>query len=150
MTAPYKSIMDIEFKLIEKDHIKVILPLLKQHDPSIPGSVLSARLLEMLEKGYECLGIYQDSELIGLCGIWVLVKYYVGRHIELDNVYIKEGYRDLNIGKKLNSWLEDFALSRDCEAIELNCYSHNMKGRNFWETNEYQPIGIHYQKKLNS
>lgn len=40
-------------------------------------------------------------------------------------------YRGLGIGKKLDAWLKNFALSRDCEAIELNCYIKNEKGRNF-------------------
>lgn len=57
-------------------------------------------------------------------------------------------YRGLGIGKKLDAWLKNFALSRDCEAIELNCYIKNEKGRNFWEANGYMPIGMHYQKKL--
>jgi len=140
--------MEIKFKLIEKSNIEVILPLLHELDPSISEIVLKARLSEMVEKEYECVGIYSENELIGICGIWTLVKYYVGRHIEPDNVYIKVGYRGLGIGNKLDAWLKNFALSRGCEAIELNCYIKNEKGRYFWEANGYMPIGMHYQKKL--
>ncbi len=140
--------MNIKIKLIEKNNIALILPLLYQLDSSISEIVLRGRLLEMIEKGYQCAGIYHDDELIGICGLWILIKYYVGRHLELDNVYIKPEYRDQGIGKKLDAWLKEFALSRGCEAIELNCYVNNEKGRNFWESNEYNPIGIHYQKKL--
>ncbi len=72
----------------------------------------------------------------------------MGRHIEIDNVFIKEEHRSLGIGKQLNNWLKNFALSRDCEAIELNCYINNKTGNYFWNSNEYLPIGLHYQKKL--
>ncbi len=77
-----------------------------------------------------------------------MVKYYVGRHIEPDNVYIKPTYRNQGIGKALDAWLKDFALLRGCKAIEMNCYMKNEKGRSFWESNDYVPIGIHYQKKF--
>ncbi|NOT84027.1 MAG: GNAT family N-acetyltransferase [Methylococcaceae bacterium] len=140
--------MTIQFKFIEKSNMAIILPLLHELDPSIPEALLKARLAEMLERGYECVGIYSEEELIGLCGIWTLVKYYVGKHIEPDNVYIKTAHRNQGIGKALNAWLKNLALSRGCEAIELNCYAKNELGRAFWESNGYLPIGIHYQKKL--
>ncbi|MCK5666747.1 MAG: GNAT family N-acetyltransferase [Thiotrichaceae bacterium] len=119
--------MEIKFKLIEQNNIEVILPLFYQLDSSISKPVLKTRLSEMIEKGYEC--------------VW--------RHLEPDNVDIKPEYRDQGIGNKLDAWLKEFALSRGCEAIELNCYLKNEKGRNYWESNEYNPIGMHYQKKLN-
>lgn len=140
--------MEPKFKLIEKNNIEIILPLLEELDPSISKVVLKVRLSEMVAIGYECIGIYCKDELIGICGIWTLVKYYVGKHIEPDNVYIKTKYRGLGIGRKLDSWLKAFALSRGCQAIELNCYIKNEKGRGYWELNDYTPIGIHYQKKL--
>lgn len=142
--------MEIEFKLIEKDNMAIILPLFYQLDPSISKPVLNARLSKMIEKGYECVGIYHKDELVGICGLRILIKYYVGRHLEPDNVYIKPEYRKQGVGKKLDAWLKEFALSRRCMAIELNCYIKNEKGRHYWESNEYEAIGMHYQKKLNS
>ena len=70
----------------------IILPLLYELDSSIPETVLKARLSEMIEKDYECVGIYNNGVLIGICGLWILIKYYVGRHLELDNVYIMPEY----------------------------------------------------------
>ena len=78
--------------------------------------------------------------------LWV----YIGKHIEPDNVYIKANYRDLGVGRKLDSWLKDLAMSRGCIAIELNCYIKNKKGNDFWEANDYKAIGVHYQNKLES
>ncbi|KAF3978564.1 MAG: GNAT family N-acetyltransferase [Methylococcales symbiont of Iophon sp. n. MRB-2018] len=140
--------MENKFKLIDKTGIEVILPFLKKLDSSIPDIVLKTRLSEMVENGYECVGIYKGDELIGICGIWTLVKYYIGKHIEPDNVYIQPKHRNLGIGSQLNTWLKNFALSRGCEAVELNCYIKNEEGMRFWEANEYLPIGMHYQKKL--
>ncbi len=140
--------MEITFKLIDAGHIEVIIPLLSELDSSIPYSVLNNRLSEMVKQGYECVGIYKENELIGICGIWTLVKYYVGKHIEPDNVFIKPEFRNLGIGQQLSDWLKEFACSRGCEAIELNCYLKNENGQHFWKANGYVAIGMHYQKKL--
>ncbi len=142
--------MDVKFKLIEKANIEIILPLLNELDPSIPEEVLSLRLSEMVKSGYECIGIFNERKIIGICGIWTLVKYYIGKHIEPDNVYIRANYRGLGVGRKLDSWLKNLAVSRGCKVIELNCYIKNKKGNEFWEANGYKAIGMHYQKKLES
>ncbi|MCK5829598.1 MAG: GNAT family N-acetyltransferase [Methylococcales bacterium] len=142
--------MEPNFKLIDKANIEIILPLLHQLDSSIPKFALETRLSEMVENGYVCLGIYLEDELIGICGIWKLIKYYVGRHLELDNVYIKEEYRYVGFGKQLDTWLKNYAISCGYDAIELNCYIHNEQGNKYWIANGYNPIGIHYQKKLDN
>jgi GNAT superfamily N-acetyltransferase len=140
--------VEIEFRLIDKSEMGVIVPLLSELDSSIPEAILQARLEEMVTRGYECVGLYADKELIGICGLWTLVKYYVGRHIEPDNVYIKPAFRGLGIGTQLDEWLINFATERGCDAIELNCYVSNETGQRYWEANNYDGIGIHYQKQL--
>ena len=142
--------MNIHFELIEQSQMQTILPLFHELDPSIPIHILETRLSDMLKKGYECVGIYDGSRLIGMCGIWELVKYYVGKHIEPDNVYIQPEFQGLGIGKQLEAWLQNFALSRGCVAIELNCYLKNESGRKFWEMSDYQALAMHYQKKLSA
>ena len=140
--------MNIEFSLIDPAEMNVILPLLMELDPSIEKEVLEIRLSQMLVQGYECVGVYDEGNLIGICGIWMLVKYYVGKHIEPDDVFIKPAYRGKGIGEQLQLWLEQLAISRDCEALELNCYIANEAGCRFWEFVGYHKLGIHYRKKL--
>ena len=62
--------------------------------PPAPAEVLKTRLSAMVKNGYECAGIYKELELIGICGIWTLVKYYIGKHIEHGNVYIQPARRN--------------------------------------------------------
>jgi len=140
--------MEPEIRLIDPDRMTTIIPLLMELDPAIPESVLRGRLGDMLELGYECAGIYKDKELIGICGLWMLAKYYIGKHLEPDNVYIKPAHRGEGLGSKLDAWLQDLARSRGCTAVELNCYLQNEAGLKFWETTGYRSIGIHFQKKL--
>ena len=140
--------MSIEFKLIDSSEMACIVPLLMELDSDIPQQIIEDRLDLMLERGYECAGIYDGSELVGICGIWTLVKYYVGKHLEPDNVYLRPAYRGQGIGASLQAWLEDLAASRNCEALELNCYVVNTAGCEFWESVGYSQLGVHYQKMV--
>ncbi len=77
------------------------------------------------------------------------MKYYSGKHLEPDHVYIKPEFRNNGIGKQLNGWLVQYARQQGCEAIELNCYMENEGGQRFWQDNGYNVIGLHYSKTMN-
>lgn len=138
----------IEIKLIASNQIFSIIPLLQTLDSTIAESALKNRLTEMVEQGYQCVGIYSGDKLIGICGLWILTKYYVGKHIEPDNVVILEEYRGNGLGKQLMAWIYDYAKAQGCKASELNCYLTNEKGQQFWEKEGYKKIGYHYQRAI--
>ena len=140
----------IEIKLIAADQIFSIIPLLHSLNPVISESVLRQRLSEMIGQGYRCAGMYSSDNLIGICGLWIITKYYVGKHIEPDNVVILESYRTKGLGKQLMAWVYDYAKSQGCIASELNCYVTNEKGQAFWEKEGYKKIGYHYQRPIES
>lgn len=75
-------------------------------------------------------------------------KFYVGKHIEPDNVVIAEKYRNQNLGTKMIAWLENYAKQNGCTASELNCYVNNDKGIKFWIEQGYKIIGFHFQKGI--
>jgi len=134
--------------LIASNQIFSIIPLLQTLDSTIAESALKNRLTEMVEQGYQCVGIYSHDKLIGICGLWILTKYYVGKHIEPDNVVILEEYRGNGLGKQLMAWIYDYAKAQGCIASELNCYLANEKGQQFWEKEGYKKIGYHYQRAI--
>ena len=141
-------VTSIEIKLIASDQIFTIIPLLQTLNPAISETVLRGRIIEMVGQGYRCAGIYSDENLIGICGLWILTKYYVGKHIEPDNVIILEEYRSNGLGKQLMAWVYDYAKSQGCIASELNCYITNDQGQLFWEKEGYKKIGYHYQRAI--
>lgn len=136
------------FKLIPKEEMSAIIPLLMKLDQSIDEKILKERLPEMIDHNYLCLGIYHEGQLIGMSGFWLLNKYYVGKHLEPDNVFILEEYRSAGIGHQLVQWLENYAREKGCRALELNCYIKNEKGCKFWEREGFTRLGIHYQKRI--
>ena len=136
------------YQLIPKENIFSIIPLLQILNDAISEEVLKERLTEMIEKGYECVGVYEDDQLIGMCGLWILTKYYVGRHLEPDNVMILPEYRGKGIGEKMMQWVYEYGRSQGCIASELNCYVTNSAGQKFWANEGYRILGFHYQRKL--
>lgn len=140
--------MTTEIKLIPTDNLISIIPLIKLLNPSLPESTLKIRLEEMIGQGYQCAGLYFDNQLVGVCGLWMMTKFYVGKHIEPDNVYILPEYRRQGLAKQLLGWVYDYAKTKGCIASELNCYVANGMGNAFWEQEGFAKIGYHYQKQL--
>ncbi|MCK8520335.1 GNAT family N-acetyltransferase [Aquimarina sp. D1M17] len=135
-------------KLINRNKVQIIIPLLKKLNPTIPAKTLSNRLQDMLKMNYECVGVYDGEKLIGISGMWFLTKYYIGKHVEPDNVFVLPEYQGKGIGKLLIEWILDYARSKGCEASELNCYLGNEEGHKFWKSQGYELIAYHYQKKI--
>ncbi len=140
--------MTTEIKLIQKYKLVSIIPLIQLLNPNVPETTLTIRLEEMIAQGYQCAGLYLDKQLIGICGIWIMTKFYIGKHIEPDNVYILPEYRKLGFGKRLLEWVQEYGKAQGCTASELNCYVNNETGNRFWEQEGFAKIGYHYQKPL--
>ena len=135
-------------KLIPEKEIEMILPLLEQLNPNIGIEILKERLKSMVQSNYECVGVFHKNRLIGISGLWFLTKYYVGKHVEPDNVYIFPEYQDKGVGTMMLNWIFEYAKTKGCEASELNCYAKNKNGQKFWAKQGYELIAYHYQKKL--
>ncbi len=135
-------------QLIPSAEIESIIPLLMILDPNMQPDTLSSRLTEMIQHNYQCVGVYDGDKLIGISGIWVLYKYYMGKHIEPDNVCILPEYRDKGVGELMIKWIYDYAVDIGCNGLELNCYVTNSRGVKFWHNHGYRIVGFHFQQKL--
>lgn len=140
----------VKVRLLKQDELHLAPPFYKQLSPHIAMETLESRLTEMVEQGYRCAGLFltQNGELIGICGLWILTKYYVGRHIEPDNLIILPQHRSKGYGEVLMNWVFEYGKKEGCTSSELNCYTENKKGNAFWEKLGYEKIANHYQKKL--
>lgn len=138
--------MDIH--LIRNEDMLSIVPLLELLNPGLPVPVIVERVTEMLARGYQCAGAFHEGELIAICGLWILTKVYVGRHIELDNVVVHPACRVKGVGRQLVDWALAYGREQGCVTAELNCYIANEPGQRFWDKTGFQKIGYHYQVKL--
>ena len=139
-----------ELKLIPYEEMESIIPLVIQLNlGKLPEETLKSRLKDMLKMGgYQCIGVYDNTQLIACCGFWVLNKLYAGKHLEPDNVFVETNYRSAGVGELMMNWLFDYAKSIDCVGVEVNCYRHNEKGKKFWERQGFEALGYHMIKKF--
>ena len=140
---------DFQIGFIPKENMNEILPLVQMlNNYKVPVETLKKRLQDMLMDGYQCLGAYDKEVLIGICGVWILNKLYVGKHLEPDNVFVLPEYRSSGVGKLMLDQVLNYALEIGCNTAEINCYINNEKGVRFWNKQGYKAIGYHMQKVL--
>lgn len=139
---------NITFKLIPSDQILTALPLLMLLNKDEEEEVLSERLIEMSAQNYECVGVYDEKDLIGIAGLWFQTRHYSGRSIEPDHVIIDDSYRNQGIGKQLFDWIDKYAKDKGCEAVELNTYVRNTASHKFYYNEGFEILGFHFVKRI--
>lgn len=143
--------MESQFHIqwIPTEQLDSILPLaFLLNGEKISMDVLRSRLQEMIPMGYQCVGVYDEGQLIGICGVWLLNKLYVGKHVEPDNVIIDPAYQGKGIGNLMMEFVFNYAKEIGCEGAEVNCYKTNTKGMKYWQSHGYQPLAYHLFKSF--
>ena len=138
----------ITIKIISKEEIFEIVPLLKQLNKLTPTELLKSRLLEMVEQNYECAVMYDKNKLIGICGIWYMTRHYIGKSMEVDHVVMDRSCRGKGLGRVFFEWIYNHAKSKGCEASELNAYTNNPKSHKIYYNDGYDIYGFHFLKVL--
>jgi len=135
-------------KQIDKENILSIVPLLKTLNTKTPEDLMKERLLEMVQQNYECIGLFDEEKLIGICGIWFMTRHYIGKSAEVDHVVIDETYRNKGLGKFFFTWIHNHLKKKGCNATELNAYVQNTKSHKFYYNEGYDIYGFHMVKIL--
>ena len=143
--------MAFEFKILNPVHIHTVIPLMQKFtENKFSDEVLKQRFSEMVTQNYECAGIYDEDQLIGITGLWYCTRHYSGKSVEVDHVYIDDAYQGKGLGKQFFSWIYEYVRSRGCEAVELNTYVQNYPSHKFYYNEGFQILGYHFLKRLNS
>ncbi|MDO6813785.1 GNAT family N-acetyltransferase [Tenacibaculum soleae] len=141
--------MNINFKPINKKNILIILPLLRKLNTTTPDDILKERIIEMATYNtYECVGIFDNDKLIGICGLWYSTRHYIGKSVEPDHVIIDDTYRGKNLGKQFFSWIYEYTKAKGCEVAELNTYTGNRKSHKFYCNEGFDIYGFHFVKVM--
>ncbi|WP_299782764.1 GNAT family N-acetyltransferase [uncultured Formosa sp.] len=137
------------FKQLQKEELPKIIPLMQKFTQNKHSDdLLFERFSEMFDQNYECIGLYYDDILIGICGLWFSTRHYIGRSVELDHVYIDETYRNKGLGKQFFTWIYEYAKGKGCEAAELNTYVQNFPSHKFYYNEGFNILGYHFLKKM--
>lgn len=140
--------MAIVFRELGRGEFPAILPLVEQANPKIPAGTLRARLQAMLGSDYRCIGGFDGAELVAICGMWPGTKFYCGRYLELDNLFVLEAYRRQGLGSQLFRWVEELARREGVEALMLDTYVTNTASHKFYYREGYEIVGYHFWKRL--
>ncbi|MGF1557568.1 MAG: GNAT family N-acetyltransferase [Flavobacteriaceae bacterium] len=141
---------NFKIQLIAEEQMETIIPLVFElNGGKIPMVILKERLQAMLNTGgYQCIGAYDANDLVGICGLWILNKLYVGKHVEPDNVFVKKEYRSRGVGQLMMDWLFAYAKEIGCIGSEVNCYKANDRANAFCERLGYESKGFRLIKKF--
>lgn len=139
---------DINIRELRPDELSDILPLAVLANPKIPPATLAERLNAMRDSPYRCIGAFDGSQLVGICGMWPGTKFYCGKYLELDNLFVLEAYRRQQLGQRLFHWVEQLARAEGVEALMLDTYVTNTASHKFYYREGYEIIGYHFWKRL--
>lgn len=141
--------MAFSFKIIDKSDINSIVPLVqKLTNYKYSDEILKERFAEMVTQNYECAGIYDGEKLIGISGMWYCTRHYAGKSMEVDHVFIDDGYRSLGLGKQFFSWIYEYVKAKGYNSVELNTYVQNYPSHKFYYNEGFEILGYHFFKKL--
>ena len=141
--------MSITYKIVQKEEIDFVLPLVYDlNKETISIDVLKSRFKEMINQNYECAGIFDGDDLIGITGLWFCTRHYTGKSVELDHVYIKPEYRNQGLGKQFMDWITSYCTNKGCESVELNTYVSNYPSHKFYYNEGMEIWGYHFFKHL--
>lgn len=139
---------NLSIKVISKDKILSIVPLLVKLNGKTPNKILMSRVLEMSNQNYECIGLYHTDHLIGICGLWYSTRHYIGKTAEVDHVIIDTNFRNKGLGRQFFDWIYKHLLEKGCDASELNTFVDNKKSHRFYCNEGYDIYGFHMVKIL--
>ena len=137
-------------RVISKENILSIIPLLEKLNDKTPNNILIDRVLEMSTQNYECIGLYQSDRLIGICGLWYTTRHYIGKTAEVDHVIIESNSRNKGLGRLFFTWIYKYLIEKGCDATELNTFVDNKKSHRFYCNEGYDIYGFHMVKVLRS
>ena len=143
------SIKDKNFiiRLLEEKEMVQMFPLIEILNEKMSYELFSERLKLIIDtNNYQCVGIFDDKNLVACAGLWQLAKFYIGKHLEVDNVAVLAEYQNYGLGTALMTWVEDYAQQQNCVAVELNAYIANEKAHKFYFNRNYKIMGFHFRK----
>jgi len=139
----------MKFKQLNIENILAMMPLAQLLNPNLGEETLHQRQRDMFKHThYHCFGLYHNAELIALSSAWSTTRLYSGKQLELDNVVVLPKLRSKGIGNLFMQMIENWALERGYQTIELNSYVENTASHKFYNRRSYKILGHHFQKRL--
>lgn len=142
--APTVTIIELK----SKAEFSAIYPLIKQINQDMKKSEFNQMLKDMMAQGYRCVGAYKGKKLVGVCGLWIITRFWCGRYIEIDNLVVDKNMRSKGIGALLLKWVEKEAKKQKAHHIGAASYSTEGEAHRFYFKEKFIILGFYFARKL--
>lgn len=117
--------------------------------PDIFINLSDDTLKEDLIKGFEefeYLIAIENEKVVGYLAYKIKVKH--SKKLHVDQLIVTEANRRKGIGKKLMDYAEQIANKKNCDRLELDCWTFNQNALNMYEKIGFDRQRIMYEKKI--
>ena len=126
---------------IELKDLEQVFELLNElYENKIEYSIFVEKYKESLKNAnfYEIVAV-EDNKVVGVLISQIINRLAKKRNILfIDDLIVNEKYRNLGIGKKLIQDATDYAISKNCEAVELTSMISNINAHRVYENNGFE------------
>ena len=138
--------MPVRIRALSSSEMPKLYPLIRLLNPSMKKTVFLKRLKTMVPQGYQAIGAFDNTRLIGCSGFWVGTRFWCGKQIDIDNFVVHPDYRGKRVGTRLLAWLERYAKKVQCDLMVLDVYTSNHLAHRFYFDYGFTATGYHMTK----
>lgn len=135
--------------LTQKAEMLAHLDIVKQLYPDFTVEKYGTLLDEMLKANYQQVIVTKNNKTIALTGVWIGIKLWSGKYIEIDSFVVDEDFRGQKIGDILIKEVHKIAEKEGANQIVLDAFTTNFTAGKFYINHGFQPKGFHFVKILN-
>ena len=136
---------------IELKDLEQVFELLNElYENKIEYSIFVEKYKESLKNAnfYEIVAV-EDNKVVGVLISQIINRLAKKRNILfIDDLIVNEKYRNLGIGKKLIQDATDYAISKNCEAVELTSMISNINAHRFYENNGFEKRQYKFKRRM--
>ena len=137
---------------IELNDLEEVFTLLDElYEHKIEYSIFVKKYKESLENNdfYGIVAV-ENNKVVGVLIARIINRLAKRKNILfIDDLIVCKNFRNSGLGKLLIKNATDYALSIDCESLELTSLISNVNAHRFYENNGFEKRQIKFKKPLN-
>ena len=129
--------------------IKKFLPLFLQLYKDKNSKLLKKHLKKLIRnKDYRLLVAFKYNKAIAMASINCGFLLYIGKYLQISNLYVDQNHRNLGIAKLLLKEAELLAKQKQCNIITLNSYLDNETAHDIYIKEGFEAKTYNFIKKV--
>lgn len=138
-------------KKIELKDLEEVFELLNElYEYKIEYSIFNEKYKSILkDDNFYGIVAIEDEKIVGVLTSRLINRLARKKNILfIDDLIVNKAYRNKHIGKLLIENATEYAISRDCESLELTSLIENVNAHRFYENNGFKKGQYRFKKYL--